>query len=804
VKIIYKLIIIVVLATLLASGAGTFLFFYVGQKSVLERFGEQLKSVAILKENQIHYFVHEQRFKVEETGADLMAMLATENEATKTDRKISDKAPDFHDVRFLNFLKRNLSFCRHFREFFILDLSGLAVVSTDNLQENKNFSDKDYYLNGLKAVYVSNFYYVQDTKKTGLTISMPLTNNENVTIGVLVGVIDLQGISEIMSERAGLGISGETFLVNNYHFPITALKFTTKEAMPVPISTDPVNYCLNGNSGQIYAKDYRGVNVIAVYNWLEDFDACLIAKYDRNEALALFYDLTEKIIFFSILIIFLVILLGYLLLKTIVDPIKKLRDGVQIIKNGDLDHRVGTESNDEIGHLSRDFDKMTSAIKESRVEINRKVEDQTKEIIRKNNDIEKQRLAILNVLEDVSQERDQSTKERDKIDTILKSLGDGVLVVDNEQKVEFLNPAAEELTGWSLAAAQGTFAEKVFNIYDEASMKKRESPIAAALKTGKISILSNHTVLKTKDGQIIPIADSAAPVKDSENNINGAVLVFRDMIQERINEEKIIHAKASLEELNKELDLKVEQKTKELRKAFDELKGLDAMKDEFLNISAHELKTPLTSIIGLSQLIMLKKQGGVNIKQKKSLSIIFNEANRLLGIIKKILGITRIEAKKAIFNMQKMDVCQLVPKVIESLQSLAKNNDVSIVHKCSSSRALVSADPDRIQEVIYNLIDNALKFSPPKSKIFVSSEIEKGLFIFSVKDQGPGIDPNKKDKLFQKFSQLDTGFARKQEGTGLGLYICKIILENMKGKIWVESVPGQGATFKFSLPLAKK
>lgn len=426
------------------------------------------------------------------------------------------------------------------------------------------------------------------------------------------------------------------------------------------------------------------------------------------------------------------------------------------------------------------------------------------EIKDKNRSIEKQNQAILNILEDISEEKNNIAQERDKNNTILQSIGDGVIVVDNKQKIIFLNPIAEELTGWNLKQAGGEDLEKVFSIFDERTNKRRENPINAAILKGEITKLANHTIIRRKDGQVIPISDSAAPIKDVKGNINGAVLVFRDVINERIAEEKIILAKNNLEELNKELDIKVEQKTKELQKAFAELKSLDEMKDEFLNISAHELKTPLTSIIGLSELIIMKKQGNITVLQKKSLTIVNNEANRLLTIIKKILSVTRIEAKKAIFNIQDINPCEILPNVVESLKIVAKNTKVQIICNRPKNEYLVKADPERLQEVVYNLIDNALKFSPENSKIFVSGEIKGKEFIFNVKDQGPGIDPAKKDKLFQKFSQLDTGFSRKQEGTGLGLYICKIIIDNMNGKIWAESELGKGATFKFSLPLAKQ
>ncbi len=478
-------------------------------------------------------------------------------------------------------------------------------------------------------------------------------------------------------------------------------------------------------------------------------------------------------------------------LKSIVNPLSRLSLAMSAEK-GQIPTKININTGDEIENLANKFNQMIDNLSIYGAEVEEK-----------NKNIENQNKAMLNLLEDVSQERDKATREKDKTDTILSSIGDGVAVVDTEKNVIFINPAAEEMTDWKLAEATGQPIEKILDIYIEETDEKRKLPVDEALANGKVVKLANHTILKRRDKQIVPIADSAAPIKDADGKINGAVMVFRDVIRERIAEQKMVTANKELENLNSVLDQKVERATADLRKAYDELKSLDTLKDEFLNISAHELKTPLTSIIGLSELIMTEKQGEINIRQKKSLAIVNNESTRLLNIIKKILNVTRIEANKMAFDLKETDLCSIIPQVVDSLKAMAEKQKVQIVCHKPDKPIIVKVDSERIQEAIYNLIDNALKFSPPKSKIFISGETKNKQFIFSVLDQGPGIDPAKKDKLFQKFSQLDTGFARKQEGTGLGLYITKIILENMGGKIWVESEPGHGANFKFSLPLAK-
>lgn len=257
--------------------------------------------------------------------------------------------------------------------------------------------------------------------------------------------------------------------------------------------------------------------------------------------------------------------------------------------------------------------------------------------------------------------------------------------------------------------------------------------------------------------------------------------------------------------INEQLDQIVEERTQKLKKALKELQSLDELKDEFLNITAHELKTPLTSIIALTEILLFKKQDSLSVSQKKNLKIVNTEAIRLLNIIKKILDITRIEANKMSFQLQKTDLNPIIADVVKSLRPLADKLKVKIMFNEHNKDLLVKADAERIHEVIYNLLNNAIKFSAANDTITISSKIDgSDHLIASVKDQGPGIPIEEQKKLFHKFAQLDTGYNRKQEGTGLGLYISKIIVENMRGKIWVESKPGQGATFYFSLPIYKE
>ncbi|MCX6743151.1 MAG: HAMP domain-containing protein, partial [Candidatus Parcubacteria bacterium] len=637
----HKLLLVFIAIITLTAGVAGFFLFNITKEIIIEKTQNNLLIASDLKEQRINHFFEDKK-------SDYQVLTSLLNEDLRnyllqlgqgSDNLIKNTSENY----FTQLIKAG-----KFTEFFLLDKdTGKILFSTDESRIGKIESNREYFTNGKKDTYIQKFFYSEDLLEPTAVIASPILDKNQKLIAVLAGRINLEEINKMMMENNGLGASGETYLVNQFNFFISQ-SATAQENLVFKktIFTQATNECLAGKSNLGFYDDYRKIPVLGLYKWLPEHQLCLIAEIDQNEAFAPIYRFRNFIIIIYLLINLGAIFILSLITKAFTKPLNELVKATKIISQGNLDYKINITTKDEAGALAESFNQMIQAIKKSSAEVKQKVKEQTQEIREKSIDIENQKKAILNILEDISAERDQVRRERDKTNTILKSIGDGVMVVDQEQKIEFLNPIAEELTSWPLKEAIGISAETVFNIFDEATMAKRQSPIDEAIKTGKIKNLSNHTVLKTKDGQIIPIADSASPVKNKDGKIMGAVLVFRDMIKERIAEEKLIRVKDALGKLNEQLDFKVELKTKELRKAFDELKSLDAMKDEFLNISAHELKTPLTSIIGLSELMLLKKQGAINTKQKKSLEIVNNESTRLLSIIKKILNITRIEAKK--------------------------------------------------------------------------------------------------------------------------------------------------------------
>lgn len=232
----------------------------------------------------------------------------------------------------------------------------------------------------------------------------------------------------------------------------------------------------------------------------------------------------------------------------------------------------------------------------------------------------------------------------------------------------------------------------------------------------------------------------------------------------------------------------------------DDLKSLDQAKSDFLSIASHELRTPLTSIKGSLSLLNSGVVGALPPKSKDLLQIASVETDRLIRLINELLDLTKIEAKKMPLQRSWFNSTAMLQTTIASLQGFAGSAEIQLTFECDET-LWVSGDPDRIQQVLTNLISNAIKFSPKGGLVLAKAEIHevKGV-CFSVKDQGRGIAPEDQELVFEKFRQATGPDNPLVKGTGLGLAIAKGLVEQHQGSIGLRSQPGVGSTFFFFLP----
>jgi len=277
----------------------------------------------------------------------------------------------------------------------------------------------------------------------------------------------------------------------------------------------------------------------------------------------------------------------------------------------------------------------------------------------------------------------------------------------------------------------------------------------------------------------------------------------RDWSEEEINifaeAVKIISLRAEkvkAEEKAKNHQIKIEQQNIKLRK-------LDQLKSDFINVTSHELRTPMASIKGYVQMLSMGSLGEITEEQEKSLEIVLRNINRLDRLIQDILDLSQLESGTMEFVPEEIDLQKMIDEVTETMRSSADIKDIKIGNEVEEQLPHLTIDPERIKQVIINLTNNAIKFSPDGSVINLKVKKEQENVLFEVEDFGRGIPKDKQERVFETFYQVDSGMKRSFGGAGLGLAISKDIILAHEGKIWVESegIPRKGSTFRFTLPI---
>jgi PAS domain S-box-containing protein len=273
------------------------------------------------------------------------------------------------------------------------------------------------------------------------------------------------------------------------------------------------------------------------------------------------------------------------------------------------------------------------------------------------------------------------------------------------------------------------------------------------------------------------------------------LLKSNTLLKKKINEHKrtVGELHIALERLQKSQD-RIEQQNIRLKK-------LDKIKSNFLNITSHELRTPIAAIKGYVEMLLMNTLGPINEEQKRGIEVALRNANRLDNLIQDILDVSRLESGTMKFIPEKTNIHKMIKDATETTQSSADNKQIKITTEIEQGIPELIVDQERIKQVLTNLLNNAIKFSPEKTQITIRAKKEHDDVLFEVQDFGRGIPKNKQKKIFEIFYQVDSGMDRKFGGVGLGLAISRGIVLSHGGTIWVESEASKGSTFRFTLPI---
>ena len=256
----------------------------------------------------------------------------------------------------------------------------------------------------------------------------------------------------------------------------------------------------------------------------------------------------------------------------------------------------------------------------------------------------------------------------------------------------------------------------------------------------------------------------------------------------------------NLIEINHELN----DLSRELQKKNVELNKLNEEKNKFMGIAAHDLRNPIGVIMGYADFLLYIMKGNITDDQKKMLETIYQTSQYMLNLLEDLLDLSNIESGKLNLKLESLDINEIIKRNIELNEVIAKKKNINIVFENYDLIPKTLFDKNKIEQVLNNLISNAIKYSPENTSTKVYSFISGDNITVAVEDEGQGIPEKEHKLLFQPFTKLSVKATAGEKSTGLGLAIVRIIINGHGGKIWVDSEPGKGSTFYFSLPIKSK
>ena len=407
------------------------------------------------------------------------------------------------------------------------------------------------------------------------------------------------------------------------------------------------------------------------------------------------------------------------------------------VAKGDLDIRAEIKGKDEIGQLAKVFNQMLGSIQKSQADLF---------------------AAEINLRE-----------KKDRLNAVISSIGEGLIVVNSDYKIILMNKVAEKSLEVSFDKIKDQKGDKLVTVLKgNEAVSFEERPVIQAIRSGKAVFkdLRDNFYYQTLSGKKFPVTIATTPLRYGETII-GAVIVFRDVTDE---------------------------------------KRLDESKSSFISVASHQLRTPLTAIKLFVEMLSTGKAGRLNKTQKEYIEDVSISTERMISLVNDLLNLSRIESGKLKAKPSEVRIDEVVKSAIDEAKILAKEKKLSLDFKKPRYIIKTNLDADLFRQVIHNLLTNAIRYSTNGKKNDIIIKIEKSgkECVVSVQDFGIGIPNEARPRLFDRFYRADNAIKADANGTGVGLYTIKMILERMNGRVWFDSKLGKGTTFYAAVPINGK
>ena len=806
-----------VLLLLLTTAIVSYLVYAQATRSLTQSVIDRLQAVSVLKEDGLNRWVDQQRldlvFIAWQPEVRAQASLLLDDSSTTSDRQSG------HTV-LVDYLQYVVTSIADTDELFILDLNGKVIVSTQLSHEGQSHAQDLFFTQGRMSTYVQPVYTSPETNRPIITVATPMFDQNNQQVGVLAGHLNLARIDRIILDRTGLGASGETYLVNPAHQFVSAALFTTPSLKDGSIRSFGIDAALNGKDGAALYTNYQGVPVIGYFNWLNNNGVALMAELSQAEAFAPARQLATNTAEFGLLSALLLAGIAYLLARRIARPILAITGTAKRVAGGDLTQTAPVMTEDEVGLLAQTFNEMIAQLRLLYEGLEKKVAERTADLVQVNTRMEQEiaermhvqdRLHAQNVYLEALHETTLGLIGRLDLQELLEDLvrRAGLLMNTSHGFVYIAEPGADEI--------EGRVGIGLFNRSVGKSLKAGDGLVGTVWQTGQPMVINDydHWSGRVKDFEYNQISSLAGVPLTSGTQVVGVLGLAYDCqdceTNKTFNQNEVDQLTRFAHLASLALDnARLYTAAKEARTAAE---AADQAQSAFLANVSHELRTPLTSIRGFARIAQKRFQerilpvipmddphlqhtvGQVN----ENLDIILAEGDRLTKLINDLLDLEKIRAGKMIWQMQPLQLGEIVSLAAAATAALFDSKGLTWQEQIPADLPLINGDRDRLEQVLINLISNSVKFSDA-GIILCKATLQNGEVIISVKDHGIGIAVADQAVVFEKFKQVGDTLTNKPKGTGLGLPICKEIIEHHGGRMWLESEIGQGSTFYFSLP----
>ena len=730
-------------------------------------------------------------FKIQQFVLDIERTL---HAATQTQDIIRSGLTEPYQFELLKVLKMTPAMT----ELVVLDTTGherfivsrARMVLPDDLRDRVSSEAFQWAQHG--KTFFGQVYFVRESEPY-MTMAVPIARFHGDVVGVLVAEVNLKYIWEVVT-RIEVGKAGYAYVVSRegdlIAHPDISLVLQKRQVKQL----SQVQAALAGASTRFVERpNLAGQPVFAAFATIPELGWAVLLERPVAEAYAPLYASVLRTGVLLLVGLGMAVLASLLLRRRVARPLALLQQGAARLGSGDLMHRFAVTTADEFQTLADEFNRMASQLQASYTGLEQKVEARTHELARS--------VQELQALEEISRAINATLDLQTVLTTIVSyavqlSGADAGAVYEYDEATQSLSlRIAQELKGELLTTLRTTPLHLGEGAVGRAAAGRQPVQIPDVHETAPNPGPLRDVVARTGFRSLL-----AVPLMREDHVIGGLVVLrhapgaFPPAVVDLLG---TFATQSALAMQNARLFREIDMKGQQLELA-------SRHKSAFLANMSHELRTPLNSIIGFSEVLLDESLGELSLEERREfLGNVLGSGRHLLTLINDILDLSKVEAGRMELYPETFIVTEVIRGVVQTIQPLAARKQIAIEEAIDPALRTLRADPGKVKQILFNLLSNAVKFTPVAGRIGVRAIRGEGDVHFVVWDTGIGIQPEDQARIFEEFQQVEATAARQYEGTGLGLTLAQKFVALHGGRIWVESTPGAGTTFTFTLPLVE-